>query len=117
MQRVWFLVPTVALADQQRDVLTTQIPNLKSRLLCGADGVDTWTNQQIWDEVLYEIRVVVSTYQILFDAVSHGFVRLQSLSLIVIDEAHNCIKKNAMGRLMKEMYWRDKKAGLPVPAI
>ena len=31
--------------------------------------------------------------------------------------AHNCIKNNSIARLMKELYWRDKKAGLAVPAI
>ena len=105
------------LASQQHDVLRAQISGLQSRLICGADNVEAWSDQAIWDEILQNIRVVVSTYQILFDAVSHGFVRLSTLSLIVIDEAHNCVKNNAVARLMKELYWRDKKAGLPVPAI
>ncbi|KAK0639348.1 hypothetical protein B0T16DRAFT_423043 [Cercophora newfieldiana] len=116
-KRVWFLAPTVPLASQQHDVLRSQISGLQSRFICGADNVEGWSDQSTWDEVLLNIRVVVSTYQILFDAVSHGFVRLDSLCLIVIDEAHNCVKNNSVARLMKELYLRDKRSGLPVPAI
>lgn len=83
---VWFLAPTVDLASQQYDVLCAQIPVVKSRFICGADNVDAWSDQETWDDVLRNIRIVVSTFQILFDAVQHGFVRLSSLSLLVIDE-------------------------------
>lgn len=116
-KRVWFLAPTVALADQQHSVLQAQIAGLQSRLICGSDNVEAWSDQNIWDAALYNIRVVVSTFQILFDAVSHGFVRLDSLSLIVIDEAHHCVKKQSIARLMRELYGRDRERGLDVPHI
>jgi len=116
-KRVWFLAPTVALADQQHGVLQAQIAGLQSRLICGSDNVEAWSDQDIWDAALYNIRVVVSTFQILFDAVSHGFVRLDSLSLIVIDEAHHCVKKQSIARLMRELYGRDRERGLDVPHI
>jgi ERCC4-related helicase len=107
----------VPLASQQHDVLSAQITGLQSKLICGADNVEAWRDQNTWNDILRNIRVVVSTYQILFDAVSHGFVRLSSLCLIVIDEAHNCVRNNSVARLMKELYSRDKGAGVPVPAI
>ncbi|KAK4454948.1 dicer-like protein 2 [Podospora aff. communis PSN243] len=116
-KRVWFLAPTVPLASQQHDVLSMQITWAQSRFICGAHNVDSWRDQKTWDDILRNIRIVVSTYQILFDAVSHGFVQLSSLSLIVIDEAHNCVRKNPVARFMKELYSRDKMAGLSVPAI
>lgn len=81
---MWFLAPTVDLATQQYDVLRSQI--IQTKLICGADNVDAWSSQQIWDALLLNVRVVVSTFQILFDAVHHSFVKLDSLSLIVIDE-------------------------------
>lgn len=40
----------------------------------------------MWDAVLFNHRIIVSTYQILFDAVAHAFVPLASLGIIVIDE-------------------------------
>lgn len=116
-KRVWFLAPTVPLATQQHKVLQAQIVGLQSRLICGSDNVEAWSTTQIWADFLRSIRVVVSTYQILFDAVLHGFVRLDSLSLLVIDEAHNCTKKNAVARLMREFYWPSKTVGLEVPHI
>ncbi|KAK1754599.1 dicer-like protein 2 [Echria macrotheca] len=116
-KRVWFLAPTVPLAGQQHDVLRAQIAGIQSRLIRGSDNVEAWSDHATWNEILHNVRVVVSTFQILFDAVSHGFVRLDSLSLIVVDEAHHCIGNNAVARLMREIYWRDKQNGREVPHI
>ncbi|KAL2257880.1 hypothetical protein VTK26DRAFT_9051 [Humicola hyalothermophila] len=115
---VWFLVPTVELARQQFDVIRVQIPGVQSRLICGDSDVAAWSAEPgLWDAILLNIRIVVSTYQILFDAVSHALVPLSSLSLIVIDEAHNCVKKNSVSRLMKEHYSPRKAKGDTVPHI
>ena len=51
-QLVWFLCPTVTLTEQQHHVVTTQLPAFQSRLLSGNDGVDRWSEQAIWDNVL-----------------------------------------------------------------
>jgi ERCC4-related helicase len=83
---VWFMAPTVTLAAQQFEVLKPQIPSVLTKFLSGDDNVHTWSDQRIWDAVLLNVRIVVSTYQILFDALSHAFVRLRSISLIVFDE-------------------------------
>lgn len=57
-------MPTVALGIQQLKAISSQIPNFQARLLSGADNVDYWTEQWIWDEVLRDIRIVVSTHQV-----------------------------------------------------
>ncbi len=85
-QMVWFLATTVSLCSQQFEVITTQIPAVKAKFLCGEDDVDSWSEKKIWDAVLRNVRIVVSTPQILLDALSHAFVGLGSLSLIVFDE-------------------------------
>lgn len=85
-QIIWFLVPTVALAEQQFKVLEAQIPSVQIKQLVGADGVDTWSDTRIWNDYLENVRIVVSTYQVLSDAISHAFVPLSRLCLIVIDE-------------------------------
>lgn len=96
--------------------------------------MDTWSDQHTWDAMLDNVRIVVSTYQILFDALKHGFVTLDSLALIVFDEgwstpaptksradppylAHNCLGKSACGRLMSEIYWPAKQNNREVPHI
>lgn len=77
----------MSLAEQQFEAIRAQIPRVQSRLIKGSDNVDAWsTKPGVWDAVLLNNRIVVSTYQILSDAVSHGLVPLPSLCLIVIDE-------------------------------
>ncbi|KAL1884331.1 hypothetical protein VTK73DRAFT_25 [Phialemonium thermophilum] len=114
---VWFLASKVVLACQQFDKIKERIPSAQCKLLCGSDDVKTWSNQRTWDAVLQNIQVVVSTYQILFDAVKHSFVRLSALSLIVFDEAHNCRGLDPGGRIMIEYYWPSKTGGQDVPHI
>lgn len=55
-------------------------------MLTGADNVERWTTQPIWDAILLNIRIVVSTPQVLYDALSNGFVKLTRVALIVFDE-------------------------------
>lgn len=86
MQIIWFLAPTVALCAQHHEYLQLNIPSVLIKLLIGADGVDRWTEQRQWDAVLKDVKVVVSSYQVLLDALTHGFVRIGRLSLIIFDE-------------------------------
>ncbi len=77
----------MSLAEQQFEAIQAQNPGVQSKLIRGSDNVDAWsTKPGVWDAVLLNTRIVVSTYQILFDAVSHALVPLSTLSLIVIDE-------------------------------
>lgn len=64
-QLVFVLVPSVALVTQWNNVISAQLPSVQIRPLSGADGVDRWRDQGIWDEVLKDIRVVICTYQVL----------------------------------------------------
>ncbi|KAI4224392.1 MAG: hypothetical protein L6R36_004692 [Xanthoria steineri] len=117
---IWFLAPNVALADQQAKVITEQIPSVQTRLLRGADGVDHWSEQWIWDDVLRNIKVVISTHQvgirldfdmsmltpseILLDALIHGFVQMAKLSLLVFDEAHHCMSDHPASRILRDFF-------------
>ncbi len=58
-------------------------------MLSGADNVDTWSDNRIWDDYLNNVRVVVSTYQVLLDAITHAFVKMSQLCLIVFDEGES----------------------------
>lgn len=83
---IWFLAPTVLLAAQHYEYLNSHISSVLVRFLSGADNVDRWTEQRQWDAILKDVKIVVATYQILLDALTHGFVRIEQLSLIVFDE-------------------------------
>jgi ERCC4-related helicase len=76
----------VSLCAQQFEYIKAQIPSVQVKFLSGADGVDRWTEQSNWDVVLHNVKILVSTYQILLDALSHGFLGMDSLGLIVFDE-------------------------------
>ncbi|KAJ6117880.1 hypothetical protein N7523_005778 [Penicillium sp. IBT 18751x] len=101
---VWFLAPTVALCLQQHGVIKSMIPSAKTRVLTGLDNVDRWTEQTIWDNVLKDIRVVVSTHAVLADALTHGFVCVSQLALIIFDEAHHCMRGHPANKIMQNHY-------------
>ena len=85
-QLVWFLAPTVTLCEQQYEVFKLCLPGFGIQLISGKDGVDHWTEQSVWDAVLRNIRIVISTHQVLLDALTHGFVTMRSLALLIFDE-------------------------------
>lgn len=86
MKTIWFLAPTVALCSQQFAVLESQIQAVQIRFLSGADNVDKWSDQSIWDAALHNVRIIVCTPAILRDALTHGFVELAAISLLIFDE-------------------------------
>ena len=59
----WFTVPTVALALQQHNSISSQLPAFPSRVLSGADRCEFWS-EHIWNEVLRGVRIVISTHAV-----------------------------------------------------
>lgn len=76
----------MALAEQQHSVISQQLPAFQTRILSGNDNVDHWSSQSVWDAILFNIRIVVSTPQVLLDAMWRGFVKLDRIALLVFDE-------------------------------
>ncbi|QSS61148.1 dicer-like protein [Histoplasma capsulatum] len=101
---VWFLTPTVALAEQQHKNISQQLSAYETRLLLGSDNVNYWSTKKIWDDILLNIRIVVSTPQVLLDAMTHGFVTMPQIALLVFDEAHHCARGEAPNSLMRRFY-------------
>lgn len=59
----------------------------------------------MWATVLKDHRVIVSTPQVLLDALSHGYVNLgRDVALIVFDEAHHAVGKHPYNMIMKNFY-------------
>ncbi|KAI1117453.1 dicer-like protein 2 [Nemania sp. NC0429] len=113
---IWFLTPTIALCEQQFRVIKSQIGAAQIKILSGADDVDTWSETRIWNDYLRDTRVVVSTFQVLLDAITHAFVRFSQLCLIVFDEAHNCVRNHPGSKIMQR-YRLHKENGMQCPAI
>ncbi|KAH7149878.1 hypothetical protein B0J13DRAFT_277865 [Dactylonectria estremocensis] len=113
---VWFLAPTVSLCEQQCEVIRLQNSAASIKVLTGNQGIDSWS-QSTWLTVLDGTRIVVSTYQVLLDALTHAFVSMEMLALLVIDEAHNCVKNSPPSGIMKKFYHPTKESKRAVPAI
>lgn len=116
-QRVWFLTPKVALAQQQARVIQKQLPGVSCKVFVGEDGCEFWSTQSIWDEALLNVQVVVCTPGILFEAMTHSFVRIEDISLLVVDEAHHCKDRHPINQIMSKFYHSVRLAGQQVPHI
>lgn len=119
-QLVWFLTTTVALANQHHRAVSGQLPAYQARVLSSACKCELWSEQWIWDEMLKGIRIVVSTYEILREALVHGFVQMNQLALLVYDEAHHATKNHPASRILRQFYHsasdRDRPAILGLSA-
>ena len=116
-QLVWFMAPSVALCEQQYRVLAEHLPAYLTKKLLGSDGVDKWTQKRLWDLALANVQIVVSTPAVLADALTHGFVPMPRLALLIFDECHRCIKNSPMNLIMKDFYHPAKNSNQSVPDI
>ncbi|KPI43442.1 Dicer-like protein 2 [Cyphellophora attinorum] len=98
--RCWFLAQTQVLAEQQHSFMSKQLTQHSFRLITGADNAEYWASQNVWNAALSSYNGVISTPVVLYDALSHGFVSLDSMSLLVFDEAHHCVKSNPYNKIM-----------------
>ncbi|KAF2143233.1 uncharacterized protein K452DRAFT_350330 [Aplosporella prunicola CBS 121167] len=101
---VWFIAPTVTLCQQQACLFEKYLPAYPLRFLSGADNVERWSEQKVWDAVLKDIRIVLSTPQVLLDALTHAFVHITRFALLIFDEAHNCRGNHPANAIMARFY-------------
>lgn len=66
---------------------------------------DQWTDEHLWKQVLSTHRIIVSTPQVLLDALRHGYVNMgRDIGLLVFDEAHHATDKHPYNMIMREFY-------------
>lgn len=108
---VWFLAGGVALCRQQHDAVKRAIPSTTTKLIVGSDGPELWGSERVWSEVLDGVDVVFSTFAVLHEALSHVYVRMSSLALLVFDEAHHVTKKHPSNLIMRDFYHENQRRG------
>ncbi|RDH36316.1 hypothetical protein BDQ94DRAFT_157806 [Aspergillus welwitschiae] len=109
---VWLLCPTVALSEQHTHTIRNRVPSMWCRGFTSRDQVEHWKDKAIWDNALSGIKIAVSTYQVLYDALTHGFVKLSQMSLLIFDEAHHCKKDHVANKIMQVHYHNQPQSGV-----
>ena len=67
---------------------------------------EQWRNSDLWTKVLVTHRIMVTTPQVLLDALRHGYIKLgRDISLLVFDEAHHAVDNHPYNRIMQEFYF------------
>ncbi|RDX50374.1 P-loop containing nucleoside triphosphate hydrolase protein [Lentinus brumalis] len=101
----WFIAPTVALVEQQCEVIKSAIP-VPVGLVSGSSEPNQWKDASLWRRILSSYRIMVTTPQVLLDALHHGYIDMGSdIGLLVFDEAHHAIGKHPYNMIMKRHYF------------
>ncbi len=92
----FFLVSSVTLVYQQFSVLEVNLDHKITRV-CGADNTDNWQKAK-WVKMFSECKVIVCTAEILQQCLSHSYISMNQINLLVFDEAHHTKKNHAYAR-------------------
>ncbi|KAM7508303.1 hypothetical protein LguiA_018756 [Lonicera macranthoides] len=101
-----FLAPTVALVEQQARVIQESI-DFKVGIFCGSSK-HLKTHHE-WEKEMEEYEVLVMTPQILLHNLSHCFIRIELIALLIFDECHyaQLESNHPYAEIMKVFYKPD----------
>ncbi|XP_024979353.1 dicer-like protein 4 isoform X2 [Cynara cardunculus var. scolymus] len=80
-----FLAPTVALVEQQAKVIKDSI-DVKVGIYCGSSNRLKFHRD--WEQEMEQFEVFVMTPQILLHNLSHCFIKIENIALLIFDECH-----------------------------
>ncbi|XP_047524815.1 endoribonuclease Dicer isoform X3 [Pieris napi] len=98
-KRTFFLVNTVPLVNQQKHVIEEMCP-VTVGAYSGEDKVDYW-NKIKWDSELSQYQVIIMTSQILHDMLTHKYIMLEDINLLIFDECHHAVDEHPMRLIMR----------------
>ncbi|KAF5945922.1 hypothetical protein HYC85_016150 [Camellia sinensis] len=101
-----FLAPTVALVQQQAKVIQDST-GFKVGMYCGSSKRLKYHHD--WEKELENYEVFVMTPQILLRNLSHCFIRIESIALLIFDECHyaQLDSNHPYAEIMKVFYKND----------
>ncbi|KAA8522907.1 hypothetical protein F0562_009330 [Nyssa sinensis] len=101
-----FLAPTVALVQQQAKVIQESV-DFKVGIYCGSSK--HLKSHHEWDKEMEKYEVLVMTPQILLRNLSHCFIRIELIALLIFDECHHAqLESNhPYAEIMKVFYKTD----------
>ncbi|KAG8627840.1 hypothetical protein KVT40_003713 [Elsinoe batatas] len=98
----FFLVPAVNLVFQQQAVLKHNLNHEVARIY-GAMGIDLWTKDK-WHKHFAKNKVIVCTPEVLHLCLSHGFIRMDQINLLIFDEAHHAKQSHPYCKIMRDYF-------------
>ena len=105
----FFLVEKVALCFQQYLVLSTNLEYSVAKFYGDMSGM--MKTKEYWDAQLSNNMAIVCTAQILLDCLANGFIKIDQINLLVLDEAHHTKKSHPYARIVKDHYLRSEYEG------
>ncbi|KPV74940.1 uncharacterized protein RHOBADRAFT_44459 [Rhodotorula graminis WP1] len=107
----FFLTNSVPLVHQQADTIAR---NTKLRVgkLFGALGVNLCSEKE-WDWNFAHFDCLVVTAQLILDSLAHGFLKMEQISLLVLDEVHHSKANHPFASILRDFYHRAPKHKRP----
>ncbi|KAL4260943.1 helicase family protein [Pleurotus pulmonarius] len=100
---MFFLVPKVALVEQQGKYLKDHTP-FKVKLLYGSMDIDL-ADRQGWQACFEQHELFVMTAQIFLNFLAHSIWSIDKTSIIIFDECHHARKKHAYNQITNGFYF------------
>lgn len=97
-----FIVDKVALVHQQAEYMN-EVCDFNVGTYYGDMGLDEWSSDR-WLEEFSQKRILVLTAQIFLNALNHALIRMTSVAILVIDEAHHATREHPFRRIMMDFY-------------
>lgn len=99
-----FVVPKVAIVEQQADVVRLQSERCGVRVstLSGMK-MDPWGATE-WTRCVEDADMLLGTPEVFRRAFDRGFLKLEAFGLWIIDECHNATGNSPMASLMRDTY-------------
>jgi len=88
LKKILFLAPTRPLIDQHLTYFKKYLPELYADMQMFTGAVSAEERKKLW----HQANVIFSTPQCIANDVKNGIYGLAEVSLLVIDEAHRCLK-------------------------
>ncbi|KAF9438743.1 Dicer-like protein 1 [Entomortierella beljakovae] len=70
-------------------------------------------NTNLWDDIMDQADVVVTTAQYLLDLLRHAFVKMSRVYMLIFDECHHARGDHPYGNLLREFYHHDPQGERP----
>ena len=95
-------VASVTLVFQQHAVLMANLDQPMD-MFCGDMNTDSFSRER-WGQHFSKNMVIVCTAEILRQCLTHGFISMDRINLLIFDEAHHAKKDHSYARIIKDFY-------------